>query len=126
MSLRTPLSKIRALGSAKDGTEHWWRQRITAIANIPLVLGFAFVLVNAVGKTHGEVAVLLGSPFVVILLLLMIGLMSWHMKLGMQVVIEDYVHTRSYKIAALILNNFFCVTVAIAGIYAVLKLGYAH
>ncbi len=125
MSLRTPLSKVRGLGSAKDGTEHFWHQRVTAIANIPLILGFALVLVNAVGKTHAEVAALLGSPFVVILLLLMIVSMTWHMRLGMQVIIEDYVSSEGRKIAALLLNNFFCIIMAVAGGYAILKLGFA-
>ena len=125
MSLRTPLSKVRGLGSAKDGTEHFWHQRVTAIANIPLILGFALVLVNAVGKSHAEVAALLGSPFVVILLLLMIVSITWHMRLGMQVIIEDYVSSEGRKIAALLLNNLFCITMAVAGGYAILKLGFA-
>ncbi len=125
MSLRTPLSRVRGLGSAKDGTGHWWHQRLTSIANIPLMLGFTLVLLNAVGKSHSEVAALLGSPFVVILLLLTIGSITWHMRLGMQVIIEDYVSSEGRKIAALIANSFFCVCMAVAGCYAILKLGFA-
>lgn len=125
MSLRTPLSKVRGLGSAKDGTEHWWHQRVTAVANIPLVLIFVFVLMNSVGKSHAEVAALLGSPLVVIALLMMIGSITWHMRLGMQVVIEDYISSEGRKIAALMANTFFCAAMAVAGGFAILKLGFA-
>ena len=125
MSLRTPLSRVRGLGSAKDGTQHWWHQRLTAVANVPLMIGFTLVMLNAIGKTHAEVAALLGSPFVVILLLLTIGSITWHMRLGMQVIIEDYISSEGKKIAALIANTFFCVCMAVAGGYAILKLGFA-
>ena len=125
MSLRTPLSKVRGLGSAKDGTDHWWHQRVTAVANIPLVLIFTFVIINSIGKPHAEVAALLGSPLVVIALVLMIGSLTWHMRLGMQVIIEDYVHSEGRKIACLLANTFFSAAIAVAGIFAVLKLGFA-
>ncbi|MEM1201399.1 MAG: succinate dehydrogenase, hydrophobic membrane anchor protein [Pseudomonadota bacterium] len=125
MSLRTPLSKVRGLGSAKDGTDHWWHQRVTAVANIPLVLIFTYVIISSIGKTHAEVAALLGSPVVVIALVLMIGSLSWHMRLGMQVIIEDYVHSEGRKIACLLANTFFSAAIAVAGIFAVLKLGFA-
>ncbi|MEM8687766.1 MAG: succinate dehydrogenase, hydrophobic membrane anchor protein [Pseudomonadota bacterium] len=125
MSLRTPLSKVRGLGSAKDGTDHWWHQRVTAVANIPLVLIFTYVVISSIGKPHAEVAALLGSPLVVIALVLMIGSLTWHMRLGMQVIIEDYVHSEGRKIACLLANTFFTAAIAVAGIFAVLKLGFA-
>ena len=125
MSLRTPLSKVRGLGSAKEGTNHFWHQRVTAIANVPLVLGFLLIVLMSLGKGHADVAALLGSPLAVIFMLLAIGSITWHMRLGMQVIIEDYIHGEGLKLCLLLLNKFFCVALAVAGAYAVLKLGFA-
>ena len=124
MSLRTPLGKVRGLGSAKSGTEHWWMQRVTAIANIPLTIGFIIVLVSLIGADHAAVAARLGHPIVAILVLGFIISITWHMRLGMQVVIEDYVHHEGWKIACVLANTFFSAAIAIAGIYAILKLGF--
>ncbi len=124
MDLRTPLSKVRGHGSAGDGTHHWWLQRVTAIANIPLVIFFVFIVVLNIGKTHAEVAACLGSPMVVIGLLLAVLSITWHMRLGMQVVIEDYVHAEGTKIAMLLANTFFCTVLAVACGYSILKLGF--
>ncbi|NNE24474.1 MAG: succinate dehydrogenase, hydrophobic membrane anchor protein [Rhizobiales bacterium] len=124
MSLRTPLGKVRGLGSAKSGTEHWWMQRVTAIANIPLTIGFIIVLVSLIGADHAAVAARLGHPVIVILQLAFIVSITWHMRLGMQVVIEDYVHHEGWKIACVVANTFFSAAIAIAGIFAILKLGF--
>jgi len=124
MSLRTPLGKVRGLGSAKSGTEHWWMQRVTAIANIPLTIGFVIVLLSLIGADHATVAARLGQPIIVMLVLGFIMTIVWHMRLVMQVVIEDYVHHEGWKIACVLANTFFSAGIAIAGIYAILKLGF--
>ena len=122
MSIRTPLGRVRGLGSAKSGTGHFWRQRLTALANVPLTIGFIVILVSLLGRNHAFVVQTLGSPLVAIVMLLFIGSVTYHMKIGMQVVIEDYVHDETWKFAALIANTFFAIVIAAAAAYAILKL----
>jgi succinate dehydrogenase / fumarate reductase membrane anchor subunit len=124
MSIRTPLGRVRGLGSAKSGTEHFWHQRVTAVANVFLVTAFVVILVSLLGSSHATVHQILGSPFVAIVMLLMVGSTTYHMKLGMQVVIEDYVHDATWKFAAIIANNFFAIAVAAACAYALLKISF--
>jgi len=121
---RTPLGRVRALGSAKSGTGHFWHQRLTAIANVPLVIAFVLILVSLLGRSHAAVVQILGSPLVAIVMLLFIGSITYHMKLGMQVIIEDYVHDEKWKFAAVIANIFFAVAVGLAAAYAILKLSF--
>ena len=122
MELRTPLSKVRGMGSAKSGTDHWWHQRLTAIANLILIVITLGVFVSLSGTSHADAVALLSSPFVSVVLILTIISVSWHMKLGMQVIIEDYVHHHVAKFAAVIGNNFFCLAVALTGLFSVIKL----
>ena len=122
MSIRTPLARVRGLGSARSGTGHFWHQRLTALANVPLTIGFIVILVSLIGRGHATVATTLGSPLVAIMMVLFVGSITYHMKIGMQVVIEDYVHDEKWKFAALIANIFFSIAVAAASIYALLKL----
>jgi succinate dehydrogenase / fumarate reductase membrane anchor subunit len=124
MSIRTPLARVRGLGSARSGTGHFWHQRLTALANVPLTIGFIVILVSLLGRNHAAVVAILGSPLVTIAMLLFIGSITYHMKIGMQVVIEDYVHDEKWKFAALIANIFFAVIVAAASAYALLKLSF--
>jgi succinate dehydrogenase / fumarate reductase membrane anchor subunit len=121
---RTPLGRVRALGSAKSGTGHFWHQRLTAIANVPLVIAFVLILVALLGRSHAAVVQILGSPLVAIVMLLFIGSITYHMKLGMQVIIEDYVHDEKWKLAAVIANIFFALAVGLAAVYAILKLSF--
>jgi succinate dehydrogenase membrane anchor subunit len=121
---RTPLGRVRALGSAKSGTGHFWHQRLTAIANVPLVIAFVLILVSLLGRSHAAVVQILGSPLVAIVMLLFIGSITYHMKLGMQVIIEDYVHDEKWKLAAVIANIFFALAVGLAAVYAILKLSF--
>jgi len=121
---RTPLGRVRALGSAKSGTGHFWHQRLTAVANVPLTIAFVVILVSLLGRSHAAVVQILGSPLVAIVMLLFIGSITYHMKLGMQVIIEDYVHDEKWKFAAVIANNFFAVAVGLAAVYAILKLSF--
>jgi succinate dehydrogenase / fumarate reductase membrane anchor subunit len=121
---QTPLARVRALGSAKSGTGHFWHQRLTAVANVPLVTAFVLILVSLLGRSHAAVVQILGSPLVAIVMLLFIGSITYHMKLGMQVIIEDYVHDEKWKFAAVIGNIFFAVAVGLAAAYAILKLSF--
>ncbi|MEX0343417.1 MAG: succinate dehydrogenase, hydrophobic membrane anchor protein [Rhizobiaceae bacterium] len=122
--LRTPLGKVLGSGSAKEGTEHFWRQRLTAIANVPLVLFFVGLLISMTGADYESVTGVLANPLVAILMILMVGSALYHMRLGMQVVIEDYVHGEGMKISLLILNSFFTVAVGAACVFSLLKLAF--
>ncbi len=121
-SMRTPLGRVRSLGSSHSGTTDFWRQRITAVAMVLLMVPVIGVVMMMLGSNHAGVAQMLGSPLVAIILLLFIIASTWHMKIGMQVVIEDYVHNEALKLAAIMANNFFSFAVALASIYAILKL----
>jgi succinate dehydrogenase / fumarate reductase, membrane anchor subunit len=121
-SMRTPLSRVLGYGSAKSGTEHFIAQRLTAIANIPLTIGAVLIVISLIRSNQAGVAQTLGSPLVAIVMLLFIISTFYHMKIGMQVIIEDYVHDDRAKYALLILNTFFTITVGFSSIYAILKL----
>jgi succinate dehydrogenase / fumarate reductase, membrane anchor subunit len=121
-SMRTPLSRVRNLGASHSGTTDFWRQRITAVAMVLLIVPVIVVVMMMLGSNHAAATQMLGSPLVAIILLLFIIASAWHMKIGMQVVIEDYVHNEQLKLAAIMANNFFSFAVALASIYAILKL----
>ena len=121
-SMRTPLERVRGLGSAHTGTGDFWRQRLTAVAMTLLIVPVIVVVIMLIGRNHAGAAQILGSIPIAIILLLFIIASTWHMKIGMQVVIEDYIHNEKLKIASVMANNFFCVAVALASIYAILKL----
>lgn len=124
MMRKTPLGRVLGLGSAKSGTEHWWVQRVTAVAGIPLVVFLIGFVLAHIGATRAEVMASLANPLVAILLALTLINLLWHMKLGLQVVIEDYVHTPRNKFAALLLNTFFTVVMGVAALYAILKMSF--
>jgi succinate dehydrogenase / fumarate reductase, membrane anchor subunit len=121
-SMRTPLSRVRALGSSHSGTSDFWRQRLTAVAMVLLILPVIVVVMMLLGRNQAGAKEILGLPLVAIIMLLFIVASVWHMKIGMQVVIEDYVQSEIVKLAAIMANNFFSVAVALASIYAILKL----
>ena len=121
-SMRTPLSRVRNLGASHSGTSDFWRQRVTAVAMVLLILPVIVVVMLLLGRNQAGAAQILGSPPVAIILLLFIIASVWHMKIGMQVVIEDYVHSEMLKFAAIMANYFFAITVALISIYAILKL----
>ena len=124
MMRKTPLGRVLGLGSAKSGTEHWWVQRVTAIAGIPLVIFLIGFVLAHIGATRAEVVASLSNPLVAILLALTLINLLWHMKLGLQVVIEDYIHTPRNKFAALLFNSFFTVVMGVAALYAILKMSF--
>lgn len=122
MSLQTRLATVRGLGSAKDGTHHWWGQRVTAIALVPLTLWFVYSVIMLAGATHGDVAAWLGQPLNTVLMLLLIVATFHHVQLGLQVVIEDYIHSEFSKLTTLLLVKFASFGLAVACGYAVLKI----
>ena len=121
-SMRTPLGRVRNLGSSHSGTRDFWRQRLTAVAMTLLIVPVVVIILMLMRSNQAGAAQILGSLPIAILLLLFIVASTWHMKIGMQIVIEDYVHTEKLKLALVIANNFFCIAVALASIYAILKL----
>ncbi len=122
--IRTPLARVRGLGSAKEGTDHFWRQRVTGVANLILVLVSVCIVLRLVGTNYEEARSVLASPFVSVVLGMLIVSGAIHMRLGMQTVIEDYVHSEGLKVAALMLNTFFAIGIAATSILAVLKLSF--
>jgi succinate dehydrogenase / fumarate reductase membrane anchor subunit len=121
-SMRTPLARVRNLGASHSGTSDFWRQRVTAVAMVLLMVPVIVVVMMLLGRNQAGAAQILGSPLVAIIMLLFIVASAWHMKIGMQVVIEDYVHHETLKLVAIMANNFFSIAVALASIYAILKL----
>lgn len=124
MSMRTPLKSVRHLGSAKDGTSHFWQQRLTAVANVPLVIAFVVLVIMLSGATHAEFVATIGSPLVAVIMIATILSVCWHMRLGMQVVIEDYIHTEGVKVLLVLGNTFFTAAIALVSVFAVLKLSF--
>jgi succinate dehydrogenase / fumarate reductase, membrane anchor subunit len=124
MSLRTPLARVRGLGSAKEGADHFWLSRVTAVANIFLVCFLIGLIVRLIGKEHAVVKATLANPLIALGLLLLIVSGTIHMRLGMQTIIEDYVTSEGRKVAALMLNTFFAIFVALASVYSILKLSF--
>ena len=121
-AMRTPLSRVRNLGASHSGTADFWRQRLTAAAMVLLMVPVIVVVMMLLGRNQAGAAQILGSLPIAIIMLLFIIASAWHMKIGMQVVIEDYIHNEKLKLASVMANNFFCFAVALASIYAILKL----
>ena len=123
-SIRTPLSRVRYLGSARSGTQHFWHQRLTSVALIPLTIFAVFLVLALLGRNHAAVVQILGSSPVAIGMLLFVLVSVYHMWLGMQVIIEDYVHDELSKYAALMSNTFFSCAVGLTAVFAILKLSF--
>jgi succinate dehydrogenase / fumarate reductase membrane anchor subunit len=120
----TPLRRVRGLGAAKSGTDHFWRQRLTAVANVPLTIAFIFIVIALLGRNHAFVLQFLGSPLVAVVMLLFILSVTTHMRIGMQVIIEDYVHNEGTKFVLIMANTFFAVAIALASAFAILTLSF--
>jgi succinate dehydrogenase / fumarate reductase, membrane anchor subunit len=124
MSLRSPLGRVLGLGSAKDGTGHWWAQRVTAIALVPLTLWFMFSLLTLPGLDYETVRTWLAFPLTGFLAVLLISVLSYHSYLGTIVIIEDYVHTGGLKVLTLMVLRFLYVLTGGAAIFAILHVGF--
>ncbi len=123
MSLRSPLGRVLGLGTAKDGTSHWWGQRVSAVALLLLGLWFAFSLATMDSFSHSAAVEFVAVPINSLLLLLLVVAMGYHSYLGVQVVLEDYVHAPGLKLVALILSRFAHIFFAVAAVFAILKTG---
>lgn len=124
MNMRTPLKNARRLGSAHEGADHFWLQRLTAVSNLVLAICLVALVIRLIGADYATAKATLASPIVALLLLGLILSGVVHMRIGMQVIIEDYVHNEGAKIVALMLNTFFSIAVAAASAWAILKLSF--
>jgi succinate dehydrogenase / fumarate reductase membrane anchor subunit len=124
MTQRTPLGRVRGLGSARGGTDHFWKQRLTAVSNVLLVCFLIALVAKLAGQDHATVRAALARPQNAIPILLLVVSGVIHMRLGMQTIIEDYVHSEGPKVAALMLNSFFALLVGVTCAFAVLKLSF--
>lgn len=122
MGIRTPLARVRGLGSAKDGTHHWWMQRVTAVAMIPLGIWLVYSLLNLSLSSLSEVQIWLQSPLHALLLMAFLGAMAWHSKLGLQVIIEDYAQKPFPKYTLLLINTLGTALLFLMAVMAVFKL----
>jgi succinate dehydrogenase membrane anchor subunit len=124
MSLRSPIGRVLGLGAAKEGASHWWSQRVTSVALVPLCLWFVASLLRLPNFGYEVVITWIGMPFNAVLLLLLIATLVYHSRLGVQVVVEDYVHHHGLKIATMMLLTFAHVAVAALAIFAVLRIAF--
>ena len=122
--IRTPLARVRGLGAARSGTHDFWRQRLTAVANIPLTIAVIVIFIMLLGRNQSAVAQIVGSPPVAIIMALFVISVATHMRIGMQVVIEDYVHDELAKLILIMANTFFAIAIALTSIYGILKLSF--
>jgi succinate dehydrogenase / fumarate reductase, membrane anchor subunit len=122
MSLRTPLGKVLGRGSAGEGVSHWWMQRVTAVALLPLTVWFAVSLLTHSLQSYEVMRGWLGQPYVAVLAILLVSTLALHSKLGIEVVVEDYVHGKGKKTALLLLSTFVHVAAAVAAVFAILVL----
>ena len=122
--MRTPFGRVRGLGPAHSGTGHFLLQRTTAIANVPLVIYFVFLIASLSGLSHAAVVATLAQPAVAILLLAAVLSIVIHMRVGMQVIVEDYVHHPGMKMTLLITNTFFAIAIGLIAAFAALRLSF--
>jgi succinate dehydrogenase / fumarate reductase membrane anchor subunit len=122
--MRSPLGRAIGLGSAKEGVDHWWRQRTTALALVPLTLWFVIAVIGLVGADHAVFVAWIKSPMPAVLLILLLVATFYHLALGLQVVIEDYIHGEATRLGTLIAMRCLCILFAVRGIVAVLKLAF--
>ena len=124
MSLRSPVGRVLGLGSAKEGVSHWWSQRVTAVGLVLLGLWFACSLLQLGSFDHGAVVAWIGTPTHAVLLSLLIGTAAYHSQLGVQVVVEDYVSNKGWKIVTMLFVNFLHVALAALGVFSVLRIAF--
>jgi succinate dehydrogenase / fumarate reductase membrane anchor subunit len=122
--MRTAARRVRGLGAARSGTKDFWHQRVTAVAGIPLTIALIVIGIALLGRSHAATVQILGSPLVAIIMLLFILNTAYHMWIGMQEILLDYVHDDKYKFLSLMMNTFFCIATGLASAFAILKLSF--
>jgi len=122
--MRTPLSRVRHLGAAHTGTRHFWHQRLTSVALLPLTIAFIVIVISLLGRNHAAVKEVLGAPLIAVVMLLFVVTTVYHSWMGMQVIIEDYVTDEVWKFGTLMANLFFNCAIGLACVYAILKLSF--
>lgn len=122
MAFRTPRARASGLGASGGGTHHWWQQRVSSVALVPLTILFVIPFVRALGQSHAEVLAIYASPFNALVAVLFIGVTFHHLMQGNQVVIEDYVQSKGWRTGLLLANTMFCTVFGLTGIFAVLKI----
>jgi succinate dehydrogenase / fumarate reductase, membrane anchor subunit len=126
VSMRTPLARAKGLGAAGHGAEHWWLHRMTAVSNIPLIVSFVIIVASLAFRPWEQAVATVSRPLIALLLILTVISVTNHMRLGMQIIIEDYVHDKGWKLAAVIGNNFYAVVIAVACLWAILKISFGR
>lgn len=124
MTMETPIARVRGLGSAKSGAHHWWLERLTSVSTFLLFIWFAVSLLALPSLDHGAVTEWLAQPIAAVPMLLLIVSTFWHLKLGLQVVIEDYVHEEGMKFFSVTLLNFFAIALGALAFFSVLKIAF--
>ncbi len=122
--MRTAARRVRGLGAARSGTKDFWHQRVTSVAGIPLTIALIVIVIALLGRSHAAVVQILGSPLVAIIMLLFILNTAYHMWIGMQEIILDYLHDDKFKFLSLLANTFFCIAVGLASAFAILKISF--
>lgn len=122
--MRTPMRRVRGLGAAHSGTTHFWHQRVTSAAGVLLTVALLFIVIGLLGRSHAAAVQILGSPVVAVIMLLFIINTTYHMWIGMQEILLDYVHEEKWKYLSLMANTFFCFAVGLASCFAILKLSF--
>ena len=123
--MRSPLGRVLGLGSAKEGVEHWWMQRLTAIAMVPLAIWFVIAALGLIGADRAAMVAWMHSPMSPVFAILLIVAVIYHLALGLQVVIEDYVHSEGWKLGLIIVLRLWCIVLVGRGVLAVLTLAFA-
>ena len=126
VDMRTPLRRVKGLGAAHHGVEHWYAQRLSAVANIPLIVSFVIIVASLAGRPYADAIRIVASPWVAIPLALTVISVTYHMRLGLQIVVEDYVHVPMVKFVAGIANTFFAIAVAAICIFSILKISFGR
>jgi succinate dehydrogenase / fumarate reductase membrane anchor subunit len=126
VSMRTPLARAKGLGAAGHGVEAWWIHRMTAVSNVPLIVAFVVIVASLAGRSHAQALAIVANPLVAILLVLCFLSVTNHMRLGLQIVIDDYVHDRGLKLMATVANNFFAIAIAAVCLFSILKISFGR
>jgi succinate dehydrogenase / fumarate reductase membrane anchor subunit len=126
IDMRTPLARVKGLGASGHGATHWWVHRLTAVSNVPLIIAFVIILAAMPGRSYAQAVATISHPLVAILLILCVLSVTNHMRMGMQIIIEDYVHDRGWKLLSMAANNFYAVVVAVACLWAILKISFGR